>query len=335
MKLVLMCGGVGTKLWPESRESRPKHFLPLLPNGKSLFEDNLEWLVKNFGEDVWIQTNIKQLPMVRKFAPDFPQERIIVESSMKNHGAATALLCHTLAEKFGPEEIFFNVQADLYRRPFSAFGESIKLAEKLVQETGKLVTGGVRPQFFVEGVDYMIANFEAKIYGDIKVFTMNTWLGRDKSIEIHKYKGDNAVFLHWNHYTWKVGSYLEACKSVHPEWAEKDRVLKDYDNLPSGPAEDVTASELAKGLVIELPFDCWDFGTWKSIYEFAKLHPNVSTIDANGNLIRSKKRVEIVGLENLAVVETEDAILVVPINQSDRVGEVVKKLKAEGKTELV
>ncbi len=335
MKLVLMCGGVGTKLWPESRESRPKHFLPLLPNGKSLFEDNLEWLVKNFGEDVWIQTNIKQLAMVKKFAPDFPEERIILESSVRNTGAAYAKMCHTLAEKFGPGEIFFNVQADLYRRPFSAFLQTIKLSEKLVKKTGKLVTGGVRPQFFVEGVDYMIANFESEVVDGLKVYTMNTWLGRDKSIEIHKYKGDNAIFLHWNHNCWRVGSYLAACKAVHPEWCDAELVLNNYDQVPAGSTEEITSTALANGLVIELPFDCWDFGTWKSIYEFAKLHPNMSTIDANGNLIRSKKRVEIVGLENLALVETEDAILVVPINQSDRVGEVVKKLKAEGKTDLV
>lgn len=335
MKLVLMCGGVGSKLWPESRESRPKHFLPLLPNGRCLFEDNLKWLLENFSDDVWIQTNVKQLAMVKKYAPEFPEERIIVESSVKNTGAAYAKMCHTLAEKFGEEEIFFNVQADLYRRPFSAFLKTIKLSEKLVQETGKLITGGVRPQQFVQGVDYMIANYEAQIVDGLSIYKMNTWLGRDKSIEIQKYSGDNAIFLHWNHNCWKVGSYLKACESVHSEWANRELVLNNYDQVPAGSTEEVTASELAKGLVIELPFDCWDFGTWKSIYEFSKLHPNVSQIDVAGNMIRSKKRVEILGLENVVVVETEDAILVVPIDASDKVGEVVKKLKAEGKGELL
>ena len=335
MQLVLMCGGVGSKLWPESREATPKHFLPLLPNGKSLFEDNLIWLLENFAENVWIQTNVKQLPMVKKFAPDFPDERIILESSVKNTGAAYAKMCHTLQKKFGSEEIFFNVQADLYRRPFSSFLQTIKLSEKLVTETGKLVTGGVRPQQFVLGVDYMVANFEAQVVDGLKIYTMNTWLGRDKSIEIQKYKGDNAIFLHWNHNCWKVGSYLAACKNVHPEWADEDLVLNNYDLVPSGSTEEITSTALAQGLVIELPFDCWDFGTWKSIYEFSKLHPNSSTIDENGNMIRSKKRVEVVGLENIVVVETADAILVVPVEQSDRVGEVVKKLKSENKIDLL
>ena len=89
MKAVIICGGIGSKMWPMSRSSMPKHFLPLIGN-KSLFELNYEALRKKFGpEEIFLQTNEVQAKIAKSLKPEIPEENIFAEPEMRNQGPAT------------------------------------------------------------------------------------------------------------------------------------------------------------------------------------------------------------------------------------------------------
>lgn len=339
MKLIEMCGGVGTKLWPASRRERPKQYLPLLLEGKSLFEDNLEFLRQTYSDSqVIIQTNSKQLPLVLEQAPGFPKQQIIVESEMRNHGPAMALLAFKLQEMGCEKEPFMLMQADVLRQPKEKVVEFVKKVNEMVLQTGKLITGGFRPQSLVLGVDYLIAR---SMVGNNGVYKMEKWLGRENSRQIFDYRSQGRdVFLHANHYAWTAEKVLKAFAKYKPEWADKDLIINNYDKVSPGPVEDVFAKILGdEGYVVELPFSWRDFGTWSSVADYAKENPEMGLIDEAGNLIypiESFKRHEIGDRRDHALIRVDGMPdLIIPLERADKVGEIVNKLKEEGRIDLL
>lgn len=96
---VIICGGFGTKIWPVSRQRKPKHFLPLIGN-KSLFELNYEALRTQFKpEEIFVSTNEDQAKLASEQAPDIPQDNFILEPEMRNQGPATGLIAAILSRK--------------------------------------------------------------------------------------------------------------------------------------------------------------------------------------------------------------------------------------------
>ena len=92
MKPVIICGGWGTKMWPVSREHKPKHFINLFDN-KSLFQHNYEALRTKFKpEEIYVSTNVDQVSLAKEQAPEIPDENYILEPDMRNQGPATGLI---------------------------------------------------------------------------------------------------------------------------------------------------------------------------------------------------------------------------------------------------
>lgn len=120
MKPVIICGGIGSKMWPMSRSTMPKHFLPIL-NGKSLFQLNYETLRLKFEpRDIYIQTNALQAEIAKKQVEEIPEGNIFIEPEMRNQGPATGFAAAMLSKKY-PDEPFMLVQADVLRRPGEEF----------------------------------------------------------------------------------------------------------------------------------------------------------------------------------------------------------------------
>src|SRR5690606_26711850 len=104
MKTVIICGGIGSKMWPMSRITMPKHFLPFI-NGKSLFQLNYEALRKKFvSEEIFLQTNEVQAKIAKNLIPEIIDENIFVEPEMRNQGPATGFAAAQLIKRgFGDE----------------------------------------------------------------------------------------------------------------------------------------------------------------------------------------------------------------------------------------
>lgn len=356
MKLVLMCGGVGSKMWPASRQASPKHFLPLIGD-KSLFEITYQVLRKKFdSKDIYVQTNAIQADLARKLVPEIPIENYFIEPELRNHGPATGFMAAKLMN-IAPDEAFITVQTDVLRIPEDKFLEMIDEVERLINEKGKLVTGGIKPEFAVMGVDYLIRS-EEKVgqIGQMGIYKMDKWLERDSKEMVEEFVKDGRAFLHANHYAWTPRLILDAYKRIKPDWYralvammeadfDDEMVVKEYGSMEKGGVEEVTRTELLNGFVVELPFEWIDFGTWESVTKYLGKDQsfqgydevNVHEIDSSGNFYRvpSGKFVATIGVENLVVVDTGDALLICRKDQSGRVGEVVDYLKEKNRKELL
>lgn len=333
---VIICGGVGTKMWPASRQKNPKHFLPLI-NGKSLFQLNWESLRLKFKpEEIFLQTNALQAEMAKKQVGEVVEKNIFIEPEMRNQGPATGFAAAELIKRGLGDEPFVLVQADVLREPGDRFIEMIEEMEKQAVASDKYITGGLRPESIVRGVDYLVKGKLVSDNGLVKIFEVADYIDRTEEEKIKQYLGTDKLLLHANHTTMTPNNLLKMYKKYKLEWyeplknmVEGGQVEAEYAKMPKAGIEEVTEIVYKNGeaLVVELPFNWVDLGTWESLdlYLGSK---------EDGNFVRSKKYVAIVGLENVVVVETDDAILICKKDQSGRVGEVVEKLKAEGKIEL-
>lgn len=351
MKPVIICGGIGSKMWPMSRAALPKHFLPLL-NGKSLFQINYEALRKKFeAKDIFLQTNEAQAKIAKIQEPEIMDENIFVEPEMRNQGPATGFAAAMLASKF-PEETFILVQADVYRKPDENFIKMIEVLDGLALTSGKYITGGLKPETIVKGVDYLIKGDLVESKDGVNVYKVAGYIDRTEEAKIQEYLGTDKLLLHANHTTMKATDLLNMYAKYRPDWSEPLKAIMngadkatEYAKMPKGAIEEITRQvyDTDGALVVELPFEWIDFGTWESVASYLQKQESYQSdidtveIDSTQNFIykKDKKFVALIGVTDLIVVDTGDALLITKKDQTGKVGQVFDKLKADGRTDLI
>ncbi len=348
MKAVIICGGIGSKMWPESRGNSPKQFLPLIGE-KSLFQLNWEALRLRFGpEEIFLQTNALQAEIARKQVPEILAENVFIEPEMRNQGPATGFAAASLIKKGFGDEAFMLVQADVMRKPEEKFIKMVEVMGNLAEYSEDYITGGISPERIVAGVDYLVKGELVKEENGVKVYKVADYIDRSEEEKIKSYLGSDKLLIHANHTTMTPNNLMKMYEKYRKEWYEPlmnivngGDIPSEYAKMPKAGIEEVTKEAYVSGgaMVAELPFEWIDFGTWESVINYQLLTNNYELkgveIGGENNYVRNKKYTAIIGLSNLAVIETEDALLIMPKDQSGKVGEVVDKLKGEDKTELL
>lgn len=337
---VIICGGVGTKMWPLSSPKLPKHFLPLI-HSKSLFELNWETLRKRFGaNEIYLQTNAEQAEIAKRLVPEIVTENVFIEPESRNQGPATGLAAALLLKKGKGDEPFFLIQVDNLRVPGENIFKMMDLAEKLGKETHKYITGGFLPDRFIKGVDFLMKGDLVSEENGVKIFKVVEYVDRNEEEKIKENLSSGKLLVHANHTCMTPNDLLKMFADYRPDWyeplvkiAKGADIAVEYAKMPKGAIEEITKQVHAKGdsLVIELPFEWTDFGTWESLekyYQANNIEPKrgeVVEIEAKDNFCVSdnKKKIAIIGVDNLIVVEGDDGILICRKDLSGRVGEVV------------
>jgi len=352
MKAVIICGGIGSKMWPESRAKSPKHFLPLL-NGKSLFELNWESLrIKFSPEEIFLQTNEQQAEMALNLVPEIIKENVFIEPEMRNHGPATGFAAAQLIKRGFGDETFILVQADVLRKPEEKFIDMMGTIDSLAKENGVYITGGIVPDRIIRGVDYLVKGELVKEENGVKVFRVAEYIDRTEEEKINQYLGTDKLLLHANHTTMTPNNMLEMYKKYRMDWYEPlmamvsgENEAQEYAKMPKGQIEEVTKLVYGSGgaLVVELPFEWIDFGTWESVAAYLEKvgeYKNPSgtiEIESKNNFVRvgEGKTVALVGVEDLVVIDKGDALMICKRDKTGMVGQIVDKLKEEGREELL
>lgn len=342
---VIICGGFGTKLWPISREHKPKHFLSLI-GGKSLFQLNYEALRTKFKpEEIYVSTNQDQMELARKQVPDISQENYILEPEMRNQGPATGLIAAFLTKKGLADEPFMLVQADDIREPVEGFIKMIMDCDSLARRETKYITGGFHPEFPLMGVDYLIKGDRISSEGEVGIYNIKKFIWRGSNEETIEIIKDPNALIHTNHTCMTPKNLLNMLQKYKPEWYEPlsniiggADIKTEYAKMPPGPLEDVTQKlyENGEALVVELPFKWYDFGTFDSLYKYLvekglyKASETVVDLDGKNNFVKlddPNKIVALVGVDNLIVVDTGDTLLICNNNATGKVGEARREVE--------
>lgn len=356
MKIIVVAGGQGTKLWPYSREDKPKQFQSIIGD-TTLYADNIKTLLKKFApEDIFISTKRKFIKYVSEQSPQIPLRNYIVEPDIaKDTGPAHGLAFLRLSV-LHPDEPFFLIQSDCIRRPETAFLQMVEDADKIVERDKVLLSGGFKPAGPIMGNDYL--RLGEQIKGTKQdMYKVVEFMGRKTTVHETRHMVENFhVVLHTNHYCWYPGLMLDAYKEHRPDWYKALMQMKDafdkpgedaaieaiYTAMEKGPTEEVTRHLMEAGQVgiVLLPFRWTDVGTWGSVYDFFTDGEGIEnyeggkvvTVDTTGSIIKTsndKKLIAVAGVEDMVIVDTEDALLVVPKNKIDKIKDI-QKILAEG-----
>jgi mannose-1-phosphate guanylyltransferase len=359
LKIIVTAGGQGTKMWPYSRQDKPKQFQPIIGDLSS-YEQTINTLLKKFTpEDIYISTKRKFIKYVSEQSPQIHLRNYIVEPDIaKDRGPGEGLAFLRLSMEH-PDEPFFVVQADCLRDPEDKFLQMIEEAEKLVTKHKKLITGGIKATEPNMGVDYL--KLDGQIDGFKEAYNIDEFLFRRKTLRETKNLVENFhVVAHSNHTCWYPNLMLDAYKQYRPDWYEALMKIKEvigqpgeneaietiYATMEKGPTEDVTNSVMNKGeaMVILLPYKWTDVGTWGSVYEFFEdgtrnyEDGNIVSVNTSGSLIKSSQKdklVAVAGVKDLIVVDTEDVLLVIPKEEIDKIKDIQTLLEERENTEYL
>lgn len=326
---VILSGGVGSRLWPLSRKSRPKQYIPLF-DGQTLFQMCALRNVKVV-DGVQVIGSIDNYELSRS---DFEKAQItnyteVVEAAPRNTAASIAFA----ALAANPDDILLVTPSDHIINGDGDYDKAIKQAVALAMDNNIVTFGALplRPEtgygYIEHDKDYNVLSFKEKP-------DLSTAI---EYVISHTYLWNSGMFC------FKAAVYLEELAQYAPEiFATAKAAFDKNDNgflpleetmqIPSLSVDYAVMEHSKKIKVVPFTFDWNDLGSFESIWEYMeKINPE----DKKQNLVLgSQKHVEFIGLENLILVETPDAILVMPRHQSQEVKKVYERLEKE-KPELL
>ncbi len=328
MTNLILCGGAGTRLWPLSRNSRPKQFYPLF-DGKSLFEETVlrnQPLVDQF----FVASNEAQMTLARQIvqACQLGSVKELVEPVGRNTAPAIALACLALP----PDEVVFVTPSDHRITKAAPYQKAVRRAQTLA-EAGHLVTFGITPSYPETGFGYIEADGET-----VTAFREKPDLATAKTyVESGRFYWNSGMFV------FRAGVFLEELARYRPDVLEACRAVKGLsptlEQMSAIPSVSIDYAVMEKSdRVRVVAFDPgWsDLGSFDALYDEVEPENGVRrlghgvtvNVGAKNNLILADGRtVALVGVEDLLVVDTPDALLIVKRGHSQDVKVVVEELK--------
>lgn len=323
---VILSGGVGSRLWPLSRKSKPKQYIPLF-EGKSLFELTVE-RNKAIADKTIMVGSYQNVDLAQEFLPPVGSQTI-VEAMPRNTAAAIAFAAFACA----PDDILIVSPSDHLIENQEEYEKLMKEGVQLAKD-GYLVTFGIRPTRPETGYGYI--EFE-----DMDVLSFREKPNEDTAKEFLKKKN----FL-WNSgiFCFKASVYLDELHRFEPRVfkaakeafeAADNGVLSDAYSakIPSKSIDYAVMERSEKIKVIPSNFLWSDMGSYDSLYDYLKSKGHA--VDQAGNMvIGTDKYVSFLGVENTVLVHTEDAILVVHKRSSQDVKHLYEELEHSNSTLL-
>jgi mannose-1-phosphate guanylyltransferase len=342
---VIMAGGSGTRFWPASRARRPKQLLPLGGGERSLLSETVQRIAPVVPiERVLVVTAASLKEATQRELPSLPAENILAEPAPRNTAPCIGWANRVIGAR-DPEALVVVLPSDHHVANEAAFVETVKQAIE-VAKVRDLATIGIAPSRPDTGFGYIEKGDSiASTTGfDVARFVEKPNLERAKEyLATGRYLWNGGMFF------FRVAAMDQAIRAHMPELAKGldsmgENVAAVFPTLPSISVDYGIVEKIEKGRIGVVPGDFgWsDVGSWESAWELASkdaagnaLPSDAVAVDARGNLVRAKKMVALVGVSDLVVVETEDAILVMPRDRAQDVRAVVDALKAKGKNELL
>jgi mannose-1-phosphate guanylyltransferase len=348
---IIMAGGSGTRFWPASRQDRPKQFLTLAadtPLVRSTYE-RLDGLVPP--ERVWVVTTAATAERTRQVLPELPAGNVIAEPTGRNTAACTGLAAHA-ALFVDSDATCLVFPADHLIGQQDRFRSAMAAGAHVVDHEGGLLTFGVQPTAPETGYGYLELGAEHSREGEWTIHTLKRFVEKPDSVSATRYV-ESGRFL-WNAgiFAWRAADLLDELRRQLPDLAtglEKigaavgtprlDAVLADvYPELPSTSVDFGIMENADHRWTIPVDFPWSDVGSWPALAEELpadpsanRIHGRVHVDGAHGNiLISTGPTLSVVGVDDLVVVTTPDAVLVVPRDQAQRVKDVVEALRAKG-----
>jgi len=351
MKTVILAGGKGTRLWPLSRELMPKQFVRFLDDS-SLFQKTVERaLLYSKPGEIFIVTNrnyrFRVLDDLRELGVEIPEDNVLLEPSARNTLPAILWATWGIEEEFGdsvvavlPSDHLIDVNEN-YERAFEN-------AEKLARNY--LVTFGIKPTRPHTGYGYIKPGEKIQSDGKVIGYTVAEFKEKPDLETAKRYVESNYL---WNSgmFAFSSSLFIEEVRKHAPDvweaFEESGDVEEAYNRVPEISIDYGVMEKTDKAAVVPLNTRWSDLGSFDAIYEVLEKDSDGNAVRVRGrngyhigvnsrnNLIMTERLTATVGVEDLIIIDTGDALLVAKKGESQKVKEVYKALKELGDERVI
>jgi len=354
-----MAGGVGARFWPLSRERKPKQFLSIFDK-ESLIQMTFNRLRKVVDKkNIFVVANAMQQNAVIEHLPDLPEENLILEPIGRNTAPCIGLAAIHIKHR-DPDAMMIIVPADHIIQDVDEFTRVLTNAVDVANETGDLITIGIKPTRPETGYGYIqyIEESEKKNpYAEKGAYRVKTFAEKPNLSTAERFL-ESGDFL-WNSgmFIWKIDTILHEIHERLPELHDGLNTINktintgDYDATVDQVYRMIRSISIDYGVmekaervyVLRGEFGWSDVGSWDEVYRVNSkdkhgnaIHGRVVTRNSHNNLLHSSKRtIATYGVDDLIVVETDDAILVCKRGESQDVKEVVDFIRRKHVDDLL
>lgn len=358
---LIICGGAGTRLWPRSRQKTPKQFLEKFYGEKTLFEQTVERAkLLTSPEKIFVVTVGDYVDDVIKYGRDLLNRNIIAEPVGRNTAMAVGVGAAYI-RKIDNQAVIMNFWSDAAIEDNQKFSKCLDSAVRCAHDKNRLIAVGLKPTFPHTGCGYLQTG-EKLNEGGVDFYKVNSFKEKPDL-------GTATEFLQKGNYYWNTGIYIWSAESLFTAFKKYSPAIsvlleKIYSSLGTEEESevfrfcyeeaeavsiDVAVSEKADNLfLITSDFKWSDIGDWKVAYDLKEKDEDgniVETFGAGGEhlgfqtkncLIETEsKLVATIGISDLVIIETKDAILICRKDLSQDVKKIVVDLKERGRKDLL
>ena len=344
---VIPAGGAGTRLWPRSRRSTPKHALPLGEGGRPLLRDTYDRL-RGLADEIFVVSELRQREIIEAVLPEVDSKHLILEPMARGTTNAYGLAALTLAES-DPDVVMLAMASDHVVRGRAEVTKAVRAAVRAAATTNSLVLFGLKPTFPSTGLGYI----HAPRRGPAGTRRVERFIEKPDLHTARKFIKAGGYYWNLAWFAWKVGVFLDELERHAPRHlAGLKRVMQArrvgdeesaaalYNRLPVEVIDRSVLEKTDRLLLVPATFDWADIGNWSELGD--RIHADdrgnsvegdAVLVDTQGSLILGDRRlIAAIGIEDMIIVDTEDALLVVPRSRAQDVRKVVEALRRARKT---
>lgn len=348
---LLLAGGGGTRLWPMSREERPKQLLSLIEE-RSLFRASVERLDPLFApEQIYVSTTQQYIDALRGEAPTIPPENFIAEPAKRNNAAAIGLAV-TVLQKRDPNAVIAMMPTDHFINKHDVFLDVLRVAHEVALHDN-IITLGISPSFPSTGFGYIQ---QGAIHSEIDQFTIYKATRFTEKPDVVR----ATQFIASGEYSWNSGMFIWSANTAMAEFERQQpdmsALLQELQPTVDTPEFDATLNRIWEHMprisidyaimehaqqmtVIPVDIGWSDVGSWASLYDVlprdkfgnvgkgGRAERNRIVLDTRDTLIYTDKLAVAIGVDNIIVIETDDVVMVCKRDRAQDVREIVKYLR--------
>lgn len=352
---VILAGGSGTRFWPLSRRRRPKQMLELLGPG-TLLEKTVERIQGIIpAERTYIFTNEILRRTVVRALPAIPPHQVVAEPAARNTAPAIGLAAHEILRR-DPEGLMVVLPSDHAISKPAAFRQALGAACRWASTEGRAVILGLKPTRPDTGYGYVRVGKTPRLVAGERLYPVEKFTEKPSLTLARRYLATGRYLWNGGMFIWKAATLVEHLARWKPEMARRltkivhaggiraRRILeREFPKLEKISIDYAVMEKISNVFAVVADIGWSDIGSWAVAYELrpkdaeGNVRPRRSLCyDARGNLIVSpRKFVMTVGVEDLVIVETEDALLVCARDRSQDVGKAVQELERRGFVDLL
>lgn len=352
---VIMAGGIGSRFWPASRKEHPKQFLDVFGEG-TLIQNTIARL-QGFipPERCLIVTHERYIELTKKQLPAVPEENILAEPISRNTAPCIAYAATTLMDQ-DPEATMVVLPADHVIGNVEQFHSTLNVARDAAQKPHALVTIGIEPTYPATGYGYIQYDGEANQEDSLRAYPVRTFAEKPDQSTAERFI-DAGDFL-WNSgmFIWRadtilnqIGTHLpDAHEAFEPvreagDDVDEETLTQAFRQSPRISIDYGVMEQAESVYVVPGSFDWNDVGDWRAVYDLSDknelgnvIRGNVIMQDSSRCYVQTEDRlVVLVGIHDMVVVDTDDAVLVCDRESAQQVKQVVEYLHAHQFEEYV